>query len=174
MPLVGFVRNVCVVFLKRQVAKNKIASNIHPVLQILFHFFIYAFCLQFCNKFSTSTSLFLICSVVTSAMHLALVSDPLLGTQKKFAMELIYILLFTIFPAAWINYMTMRRDVELYIANYINEKQKNQLQAVIQLLPDGVLVVGHNHTPPENSSPQLKNHAENSVYGEEAPSEETK
>lgn len=45
-------------------------------------------------------------------------------------------------PAVWCRYASMRRDVELFILNYKNAKERSQFEAIIQILPDSVIVVG--------------------------------
>jgi len=45
-------------------------------------------------------------------------------------------------PFIWDKYVHIRRDVELFLLNKKNEKDRQTFEEIIQLLPDSVVVVG--------------------------------
>jgi hypothetical protein len=45
-------------------------------------------------------------------------------------------------PIIWDKYVHIRRDLELFLLNKKNEKDRATFEEIIQLMPDSVVIVG--------------------------------
>jgi len=96
---------------------------------------------------------------VSDYLCLVQINEKLLEIKNKGSYEVAFLFFFLKIPVVWFHYTSMRRDIELFILNYKNAKECNQFEAIIQILPDSVMVVGapeegafDNIKPPELSN----------------------
>jgi hypothetical protein len=62
--------------------------------------------------------------------------------DRSFWRIFLQLVIFVLVPFIWDKYVHIRRDVELFLLNKKNEKDRQTFEEIIQLLPDSVVVVG--------------------------------
>ena len=62
--------------------------------------------------------------------------------DRSFWRIFLQLFIFVLAPIIWDKYVHIRRDVELFLLNKKNEKDRQTFEEIIQLLPDSVVVVG--------------------------------
>jgi hypothetical protein len=62
--------------------------------------------------------------------------------DRNFWRIFLQLFIFVLAPIIWDKYVQIRRDLELFLLNKKNEKDRETFEEIIQLLPDSVVVVG--------------------------------
>lgn len=160
LPLIALLRVGSAVMLKKSMLQANKTFVISPGYLLLNSVVSYVVCLCYCNRFLISTLLLMLFSSGTDALTIYLIDNEMQTTPSKFPAQLLYMFFFLKLPAAWLRYSSMRRDVESFIQNCKTRQERNQLEAIIQFMPDSLIVVGPPPKDvPELAAPELQNHS---------------
>lgn len=62
--------------------------------------------------------------------------------DRSFWRIFLQLVIFVLAPIIWDKYVHIRKDLELFLLNKKNEKDRQTFEEIIQLLPDSIIVVG--------------------------------
>ena len=100
---------------------------------------------------------FLCFASTTVVMHLLTKKEITGAKQTTLAGEAFLHIFWLGFTLASIHYLIFRLNLELFIANYKNMKEKTQLEEIIELMPDSVMIVGSQKEKNPSSENFLQN-----------------